>query len=94
MIEALGPPPGRAPVLPHVMWPQTCLLVWEGSGAATCPVALGPQAYLCILKTPNSRPIMASPGTGVGNALNAFVTSHTQHMVGIKYVQDIDTVGR
>jgi hypothetical protein len=41
--EAPGLPPRRAPVSPRVLWLQTCLLVQEGSGAATCPVALGPR---------------------------------------------------
>jgi hypothetical protein len=61
--EAPGPPPGRAPVSARVMWLQTRLLVREGSGAATCPVALRPRAYPCILKTPDIRPIMASAAT-------------------------------
>jgi hypothetical protein len=39
--EALGPLPNRAPVMPHVLWLQTHFLIWEGSGAATCPMALG-----------------------------------------------------
>jgi hypothetical protein len=42
VIEAPGPPPGRAPVSPRVLWLQTCLLLWEGSRAATCSVAHGP----------------------------------------------------
>jgi hypothetical protein len=60
--EAPGPPSGRAPVSPRVLWLQTHLLVWEGSGASMCPVALSPWVCPCILKTPNIRPIMASPG--------------------------------
>jgi hypothetical protein len=42
MFRALGPPLGRAPASPCVLWLQTCLLVREGSGAATCTVALSP----------------------------------------------------
>jgi hypothetical protein len=61
--EAPGPPPGMAPISPRVMWLQTRLLVREGSGAATCPVALNPRASPCVPKTPNIRLIMASPGT-------------------------------
>jgi hypothetical protein len=61
--EAPGPPPGRASVPPRVLWLQTRLLVWEGSGAATCLVALGPGAYLCVPKTHDIRSIMASPIT-------------------------------
>jgi hypothetical protein len=61
--EAPGPPLGRAPVPARVLWLQTRFLVWEGSGAATCPVTLSPRAYLCIPKMPDIRPIMASPGT-------------------------------
>jgi hypothetical protein len=53
-----------------------------------------PPTYPCILKTLDIRPIMASPGTWAGSALNAYVTGHTQHMVGIKCVQDVDAVGR
>jgi hypothetical protein len=63
MTEASGPPPGRAPIPTRVLWLRTRLLVWEGSGATTCLVALGPRAYLCIPKTPDIRPIMALPGT-------------------------------
>jgi hypothetical protein len=61
--EASGPPPGRAPVSSHVLWLQTRLLMREGSGAATCPVALGPRACPCIPKTPDFRLIMTSSGT-------------------------------
>jgi hypothetical protein len=61
--EAPGPPPSRAPVSPRVMWLQTRHLVWEGSGAATCPVALGPRMCSCVPKTSDTRLIMASPGT-------------------------------
>jgi hypothetical protein len=61
--EASGPPPGRGPVSPRVLWLQTRLLVREGSGAATCPMALGPRACPCVHKTPDIRLIMASPGT-------------------------------
>jgi hypothetical protein len=61
--EAPGPPPDRAQVSPHVMWLQTRLLVWEGSGATMCPVYLGPRACPCVPKTPDIRLIMASPGT-------------------------------
>jgi hypothetical protein len=45
--EAPGPPLGRAPVPARVLRLQTRLLVREGSGATTCPVALGPRAYPC-----------------------------------------------
>jgi hypothetical protein len=62
MIEALGPPLDRAPVPLHVLWLLTCLLVWEGSGETTCPVALSPQACLCFPKMPDIRLIMASLG--------------------------------
>jgi hypothetical protein len=61
--EAPGPPPGRAPVSPRVLWLQTHLLVREGFRAATCPVALGPRACPCVPKTPDIRSIMVSPGT-------------------------------
>jgi hypothetical protein len=61
--EAPTPPPGRAPVSPHILWLQTRLLVREGSKAVTCPVALGPRACPCVPKTPDIRPIIASPGT-------------------------------
>jgi hypothetical protein len=61
--EALGPSPNRAPVSPCVMWLQTRLLVREGSGAATCPVALGPRACPGVPKMPDIRLIIASVGT-------------------------------
>jgi hypothetical protein len=61
--EAPGPPPRRAPVMPHVLWLQTRLLAREGSGATTCPVALDPWVCPCIPKMPDIRLIMASPGT-------------------------------
>jgi hypothetical protein len=75
--EAPGPPPGRAPVPPRVLWLQTRLLVREGSGATTCLVALVPRAYPCVPKTPDIRPIIASPDTWAGSALNAYVTGYT-----------------
>jgi hypothetical protein len=92
--EALGPPSGRASVPARVMWLQTRLLVREGFGTATCPVALSPRAYPCVLKMPDIRLIMASLGTRASNALNAYVTGHTQRMAGIQCVQDVDAVGR
>jgi hypothetical protein len=61
--KAPGPLLGKAPVSPCVQWLQTRLLVKEGSGAATCPVALGLGACSCVLKTPDIRLIMVSPGT-------------------------------
>jgi hypothetical protein len=61
--KAPGPPSGRAPVPSRVLWLQTRLLVREGFGAATCPVALDPRTCPCVLKTPDIRLIMASPGT-------------------------------
>jgi hypothetical protein len=61
--EVPGPPLDRAPISPRVIWLQTRILVWEGSGAATCPVTLGPRACPCVFKTPDIRLIMASPGT-------------------------------
>jgi hypothetical protein len=76
------------------MWLQTRFLVREGSETAMCPVALSPQAYPCILKMPDIRLIMASLGTRASNALNAYVTGHTQRMAGIKCVQDVDAAGR
>jgi hypothetical protein len=63
MSEAPEPPSGRTLVSPHVMWLQTHLLVQEGSGATTCPVALSPRVCPCVPKTPDIRLIMASPGT-------------------------------
>jgi hypothetical protein len=42
MSKALGPPLGRAPASSRVQWLQTHLPVHEGSGAATCTVALSP----------------------------------------------------
>jgi hypothetical protein len=68
--EAPGPPPSGASVPPHVLWLQTRLLVWEGFGAATCPVALAPRAYPCIPKTPDIMSIMASPGTRYRQRIN------------------------
>jgi hypothetical protein len=62
VIEAPGSPPRRAPVSPRVLWLQTHLLVWEDSGATTCPVALSPRAFPCVPKTPDIRLIMVSPG--------------------------------
>jgi hypothetical protein len=61
--EAPGPTPGRAQVTACVLWLQTRLMVREGSGAATCPVALGSRMYPCVPKTFDIRPIMASLGT-------------------------------
>jgi hypothetical protein len=61
--EALGPPPGRAPISPHVLWLQTHPLVREGSRAATCLVVVGPQACPCVPKMLDIRLIMASPST-------------------------------
>jgi hypothetical protein len=61
--EAPGLPPGRAPISPRVQWLQTCLLVREGTGDATCPVALSPRVCLCVPKMPNIRLIMASSRT-------------------------------
>jgi hypothetical protein len=61
--EAPGTPPDRVPVSPCVMWLQTRLLVREGSGATTCPMALGPRACPYDPKTPDIRLIMASPDT-------------------------------
>jgi hypothetical protein len=58
--EAQGPPSDRASVPPRVLWLQTRLLLWEGSAATTCPVALGPQG---VPKTLDIRPIMALSGT-------------------------------
>jgi hypothetical protein len=63
MTEAPGPLPSRAPVSPCVMRLQNRLLMREGSGAAMCPMALGPRACPCVLKMPDIRLIMASPGT-------------------------------
>jgi hypothetical protein len=63
VIETPRPPPGRAPVSPRVLRLQTRLLMREGSGAATCLVALGPRACLCVPKMPDIRRIMASPST-------------------------------
>jgi hypothetical protein len=61
--KAPGPPPGRALISPCVLWLQTRLLVREGSGATTCPVAHSPRACPCIPKTLDIRLIMAPPGT-------------------------------
>jgi hypothetical protein len=61
--EAPGPPSGRAPVSPRVMWLQSYFLVQEGTGAAMCPVALDLRACSCVPKTLDTRLIMASPGT-------------------------------
>jgi hypothetical protein len=58
------------------------------------PSGSRPRVYLCVLKTPDIRSIMASPGTRASNALNAYMTGHTQRMTGIKYVQDVDAAGR
>jgi hypothetical protein len=63
VIEAPGPPHGRAPVSPRILWLQTHLLVQEDSGATTCPVALGPRVCPCVPKMPDIRLIMASLGT-------------------------------
>jgi hypothetical protein len=63
MTDTPGPPPGRAPVSPCVLCLQTCLLVREGSGAITCPVAVSPRACPCVPKMPDNGLIMASPRT-------------------------------
>jgi hypothetical protein len=90
--EAPRPPSGRASVSPRVMWLQTRLLVQEGFGAVTCPVALGhAHALLRCLTSGSSCPRQAR---GAGNALNIYVTGHTQRMADIKYVQDIDVAGQ
>jgi hypothetical protein len=63
VIEAPGPPLDRASVSPCVLWLQTRLLVLEGSGATTCPVALDPRMCSCVPKTLRIRLIMVSSGT-------------------------------
>jgi hypothetical protein len=94
MSEAPRPPPGRAPILPHVLWLQTRLLVWEGSRAASAqwPSALGrARAFPRCLTSGSSWPRQAC---GVSSALNAYVIGHTQRMASIKCVQDINAAGR
>jgi hypothetical protein len=76
----------------HVSCVQTCLLVREGSEAATCPMGLGlgrARAFLRYLTSGSSWPHKAR---GADSALNVYVTGHTWCMADIKCVQDIDTV--
>jgi hypothetical protein len=59
-----------------------------------CLVALGPLRAREFPRHLTSGPTWPRQARGVGNALNAYVTGHTQRMTGIKYVQDIDAIGR
>jgi hypothetical protein len=94
LTEAPGPPPSRAPVSPCVLWLQTRLLVREGSGSTTCPVALGPgraHAFPRCLASGSSWPHQAH---GADTTLNAYVTGHMQRVTDINCVQDINAAGR
>jgi hypothetical protein len=92
--EAPGPPPGRTPVPARVLWLQTRLLVQEGSGVTTCPVALGLGHTRASPRRLTSDPSWPHQTRDADSALNAYVAGHTQRMVGITCIQDIGTAGR
>jgi hypothetical protein len=91
--EALGPPLGRAPVSPHVLWLQTLLLVREGSRAAMCPMDLDLWCARAFSRFLTSRSSWPRQARGVGITLNTHVIGYMQRMTDIKCVQDVDMAG-